>query len=112
MTYEVQRKVEAAGGDLIAFFTKDKEDLNALFGKNPCPGQPKELRIKYISIGNDADRMTTTEELTTRGFQRNFIKNFDGEVGIPVSTYNHATGSCRQGASCHKTSSSLMTTRW
>jgi hypothetical protein len=61
------------------------EDLNALFG-NPCPGVKKEIRIKYICIGNDADQTTTSEELTTRGFQRNIIAHLHGETKAEVRT--------------------------
>ena len=78
ITYPVQRRVEAAGGDIIQF-SRELDDPNALFG-NPCPGVRKELRIKYTCIGNDADRTTSSEELTTRGFQRNVIANLSGEI--------------------------------
>lgn len=74
--------MEAAGGDLLHFTVN--EDINAIFS-NPCPGVKKELRIRYLCIGSDADLTTTSEELTTRGFQRNAITHVAGEVAVQVS---------------------------
>jgi hypothetical protein len=78
VTYPVQRRVEAAGGDLLAF--EAGEDLSRLFGRDPAPGLVKELRIRYICIGSDADQQTSSEETTSRGFQRNVIARVHGEV--------------------------------
>ena len=81
VTFQVQRRVEAAGGDLVSF-TKD-EDINGLFS-NPCPGVKKELRICYTCIGNDADLTTSSQEVTTQGYQRNVITHVTGEIAVNV----------------------------
>jgi len=81
VTFRVQRRVEAAGGDLIKF--TPEEDLNAMFS-NPCPGIKKELRIRYVCIGNDADLTTSSQEVTTQGYQRNVITHVTGDIAVNV----------------------------
>lgn len=82
----MQRRVEAANGDCISF-KNGVDDANAIFG-NPCPGLRKELRIKYVCLGNDVDMETESEELTTRGFQRNIIAHLNGELAVEVCYVN------------------------
>lgn len=82
MTEIVQRRVEVANGDCISF-KNGVDDPNSIFG-NPCPGLWKELRIKYVCLGHDVDMKTESEELTTRGFQRNLIAHVNGEAALEV----------------------------
>ena len=68
----VQERVESCGGGKIDF--GPNEDLNSLFGTNPNPGSPKQLRISFTVLGHDSERMTYSNEITLpSGFPRNFI---------------------------------------
>ncbi|GMH85104.1 hypothetical protein TrST_g2760 [Triparma strigata] len=68
----IQQRVEDSGGGKIDIGSD--EDLNTLFGVNPNPGSPKQLRISYTVLGHDSERMTHSNEITyPSGFPRNYI---------------------------------------
>ncbi|GMH63890.1 hypothetical protein TL16_g03829 [Triparma laevis f. inornata] len=68
----IQQRVEDSGGGKIDIGSD--EDLNVLFGVNPNPGSPKQLRISYTVLGHDSERMTHSNEITyPSGFPRNYI---------------------------------------
>ncbi|CAM9373295.1 unnamed protein product, partial [Choristocarpus tenellus] len=77
---KVQHIIEAMGGGTLELVAS-REDLNGLFG-NPSPGQKKELRIKHLVVGHDCEQKTSLEEVTTNGYQRNFILQQKGEVVV------------------------------
>lgn len=58
-----------------------------MFGGNPFPGVSKELRIRYLCIGSDADNTTDSQELTRLGFPRNTIRRMQGEVHATVGKW-------------------------
>jgi hypothetical protein len=72
VSHIVQQRVESCGGGKLDFSMT--EDLNELFGSNPNPGNPKQLRISFTVLGHDSERMTLSNEITyPSGFPRNFI---------------------------------------
>lgn len=60
--------------NLIPLVAGQAEDLNTLFGSNPNPGYPKQIRITFTVLGHDSERQTHSNEITyPSGFPRNYI---------------------------------------
>ncbi|CAN0282227.1 unnamed protein product, partial [Ectocarpus fasciculatus] len=76
----LQARVEEHGGGLLEFVAA-QTDVNQLFG-NPMPGKRKELRVRYLVVGHDSERLTSLEETTSSGYPRNFILQRKGQVVV------------------------------
>ncbi|CBJ33660.1 hypothetical protein Esi_0545_0009 [Ectocarpus siliculosus] len=76
----LQARVEEHGGGLLEFVAA-QTDVNQLFG-NPMPGKRKELRVRYLVVGHDSERLTSLEETTSSGYPRNFILQRQGQVVV------------------------------
>ncbi|CAM9967797.1 unnamed protein product [Ectocarpus sp. 4 AP-2014] len=76
----LQARVEEHGGGLLEFAAA-QTDVNQLFG-NPIPGKRKELRVRYLVVGHDSERLTSLEETTSSGYPRNFILQRQGQVVV------------------------------
>eukprot|EP00903_Cladosiphon_okamuranus_P020991 g19283.t1 len=76
----LQARVEEFGGGVLELVAA-KIDANQLFG-NPLPGKKKELRVRYLVVGHDSERLTSLEETTSSGYPRNYILQRKGEVVV------------------------------
>ncbi|CAN0150103.1 unnamed protein product, partial [Pylaiella littoralis] len=76
----LQARVEELGGGVLELVAA-REDVNQLFG-NPLPGKKKELRVRYLVVGHDSERLTSLEETTSSGYPRNFILQRQGQVVV------------------------------
>jgi hypothetical protein len=66
VTQALQRRADASGVGALRMTRGDDADMNATFGADPCPGQPKQLRFGWTIVGHDAQRGTSLEEQTSR----------------------------------------------
>ena len=75
VTHIVQRVVDGPGdGKTLAIDTD--QDLEALLGEAPTSSVRKHLSVTYQIPGHDAEQMTSSDEITSSGFTRNFIRKF------------------------------------
>ena len=79
VTHTGQRIVDGPGdGKTLAIDTV--QDLEALLGETNTASVRKHLSVTYQIPGHDAEQMTSSDEITSSGFTRNFIRNRGGTV--------------------------------
>lgn len=101
VTEILQRRIETDGGHILLLRGKNRneklpdwaahvgresspDDLSEIFG-NPLPGRSKLLKISYTILGHDADNRTEAPEVTSSGYESNFIKQKKGVLIAEVN---------------------------